>query len=125
MTVLAPVVCLDTARRRLIAQRLLRLGVPVATITATRNDQELADLWARERTIASLTKLTGHDRWLIGQWPTEDLIELERVALRQLMGASSRCPDRMIYSFGGRIPKTRGRQHRNELKAWGIDPHAA
>jgi hypothetical protein len=128
---MAPVFDLDTRRRALIAKRLLHLGVPVHRITATRTDQELAALWTRERTVASLIRLTGHQRALFDLWPTEDLIELERITLRHLMSSAPGHDGRLIYSIGGYTSRNKHRgqrmraDQRTKERAWGIDPEAA
>lgn len=116
----APVIQFDTARRRAMARQLLDMGVDRSRICATKTDAELADLWTRERTLASLKKLNGCERIFYERYATGELVELERATLRQLMGSDGRTPDQLIYSIGGRRPKhptTRRRQH---LAAWDI-----
>lgn len=117
----APVIAFDRARRVAMARQLQRLGVPLATITATTGDTELADLWLRERTIASLRRLTGHPRALLDLYHTSELQELERCTLRNLMDADRRTgADQLIYSIGGRQPHGRTALRRQHLRAWNI-----
>jgi len=116
----APVIAFDQAKPLAMARQLLALGVSRDRILATRSIEELSDLWTRERTIASLQKLTGHGRHGLDLCGTDELVELERRAIRNLMGADGRTPGQLIYSISGRQPRhptTRRRQH---LAAWDI-----
>lgn len=121
---LAPVIDLDQARRRLTARKLLALGVPLTTITATRSDLELDQLWRRETTIASLRHLTGQPRWILDQWPTSELEELHTKVIQQLMSSKRVGEDRLIYSIGGHQPHKRQQRRAQKLRAWGINPAA-
>lgn len=117
---LAPVIDLATARRRILAQRLLNLGVPLKTITATRTDAELDALHNREQIIAELVRLTGHRRHVLNLWDTPELLEMHHACLRSLMGAPSSRDDRLIYSIPGRVAPTRQARRQQANKAWGI-----
>lgn len=117
----APVIAFDTAKRAAMARQLLALGVHRDRITATTNDTELHNLWTRERTVASLHRLTGQPRALLDMWDTPELQDMERRALQQLMSPSRAGDDRLIYSIAGRQPTTRRGRRVQANRAWGID----
>ena len=117
----APVIQFE--RRRLIARRLLDMGIPVdqiAEAAATPGTTALDQMWTRERLIASLKKLNGCDRAFYQQYSIAELQELERATLNHLMGIDGRTPDQLIYSIGGRQSRHQTTRRRQHLAAWGI-----
>lgn len=117
----APVVVFE--RRKLVAARLLQMGVPIDRIVAAAEQpgsEALDTLWGREKVIAGLTRLTGHGRGMLDMLPTADLHELERRTLASLMGADGRTPDQLIYSISGRRPKTRAGRRAQQNRAWNL-----
>lgn len=117
---LAPVIAFDQAKCKAMARQLLNLGIPRDRILATRSTEELADLWTRERTIASIHRLTGHGRHALDLYGTAELIELERRTLTNLMGSDGRTPDQLIYSIGGHQPRHHTTRRRQHLQAWNL-----
>lgn len=114
-----PVIAFE--RRKQIIKRLIAMQIPVDQIARAAVDGETAldTLWTREKTIRSLTRLTGQPRHLLDMWDTGELQEIEQRTLRNLMGARPG-DDRLIYSMPGQMARTRRDRRTQANRAWGL-----